>query len=308
MEKHLTVLLCLCLFFAASLCYAQNFVVSDPKLALKDNIVSISYDILNSNRTDKFLVSMTITGPDGQIIHAGALSGDIGEGISGGSGKFIRWDLGADGIVMNSTIYVKINAKLIFPPNEEIPEMDEAAVEPDRSEESAGPGVRKEEIPVNTEPAIKEEEILSNTKTPSTVESKNFNRGYVILQSLALPGLGLARVTEKPHWIKGVAGYGCIAGSVLLNRKAINSYKGIYDLTGYNDKDELLQKSLKQDNISEILAYSAIGIWVADLIWTLIGTNDLKEKPFLGEIKGVTFETGLDPLMRAPYIGVGYRF
>lgn len=294
-ERAVPPLFYICLFFAVSVCYAQPFAVSDPKLALKDNIVHITYDILNSSRSDKFLISIIISDPDGNTVQANALSGDIGDGVSGGSGKLIKWDLAADGIVMNSTIYVKINARLIPPPDSDFPVMNEPAVAPDRKENTASSDAGKEEI-------------ITNAETASKAGLKSISRGSVMLQSVALPGLGLSRITGKPHWIKGVAGYGCIAGSVLLNRKAIKSYEGIYDLTEYDDKDELLQKSLTQDNISETLAYVAIGIWVADLIWSWIGTGDLKEKPFLGDLKGLTLETNMDPLMRTPMIGVGYRF
>ena len=91
-------------------------------------------------------------------------------------------------------------------------------------------------------------------------------RTGIILQSLALPGLGLSRMTGKPHWLRGVAGYGCIAGSIILNRQAISTYDDIDDLEDYDDKNELFQKSLNRDNISEVLAYAAIGIWV-DIGW-----------------------------------------
>lgn len=279
MKKAFISLLSVWLFLTGSVCNAQTFEVSDPALSLIDNTVHITYNILNSSRSDNFIISMTITDPDGRIIEANALSGDIGEGVSGGGEKVIKWDLVADGIVMNSTIYVKIRAKLIPPP--------------------------KADVPLREEPVV----VLEPEEKPAaSVGSKSINRGSVMLQSIALPGLGLTRVTGKPHWIKGVVGYGCIAGSVILNRKAINSYKGIYDLTEYNDKDELFQESIRQDNISETLAYVAIGIWVAELVWTWIGTNDLNEKPFLGDLKGLTLETSMDPLMRTPMIGVGYRF
>ena len=129
-----------------------------------------------------------------------------------------------------------------------------------------------------------------------------------MLQSLAMPGLGLSRMTGKPHWLRGVAGYGCIAGSVILNRKAINTYAGITDLEDYDAKDELFQKSQSQDIMSDLLAYAAVGIWVTDIVWTMLGTSDLKLKPLYSDAIGISLKTTIDPLTYAPLVGIRYRF
>ncbi len=58
----------------------------------------------------------------------------------------------------------------------------------------------------------------------SKVQEKSVNTTSLVLQSLAFPGLGLTRATGgKPHWLRGVAGYGCIITSVTLNRMSISS-------------------------------------------------------------------------------------
>lgn len=134
----------------------------------------------------------------------------------------------------------------------------------------------------------------------SSKNEKEYNRTGIILQSLLFPGLGLSRVSGNPHWIRGVAGYGCIAGAVIMNRKAIATYDGIAGLPDFDEKNDLYQQSLSQDKVSEILAYAAIGIWVTDLIWTIAGTSDPGA--------GFSFRSLVDPVSGVAMIGINYKF
>ena len=135
-----------------------------------------------------------------------------------------------------------------------------------------------------------------------------YNRTRLILQSLAFPGLGLSRVTGKPHWIRGVAGYGCLAGAIVLNQQAKSTYNGIEDLVYFDETKEAYDKSVQQQNTSDILLYTAVGIWIADFIWTLVGTSDLKKKPNSTELKGFSIGSSMEPLSYAPMLSVRYRF
>ena len=128
------------------------------------------------------------------------------------------------------------------------------------------------------------------------------------LQSLAVPGLGLSRLTGDPHWIRGVAGYGCIAGAVILNRTAVNTFNEIENLEDFHEINETYDQAKQQDNISEVLAYTAIGIWVADLVWTLVGTSDLNRPSGLSENKGISVGGDIDPVSNVPMLSLRYRF
>lgn len=138
----------------------------------------------------------------------------------------------------------------------------------------------------------------------------NSYRAGIILQSLAVPGLGLSRATGKPHWIKGVAGYGCLAGSVVLNRLAVKTYEDFDSEIVYfpEDADRLLSRSVLQDNISETLAYTAIGIWVMDIVWTVIASSDLTNDMSSSRNMGLSIKSGVDPLFKVPVVGISYRF
>ena len=241
---------------------AQEIQVSDPRLEIRDNRIHITYDILKSTSLDRFMVDLSVTDAKGNAIKAVALSGDIGDMVPGGDNRHIVWDLEADQIKMNASIFVKLHVKVI-PPPEPVP------VSPGGGEAVAD-------------------------------QSQSYSRTGIILQSVAFPGLGLSRLSGNPHWIRGVLAYTCVAGSVAMNRMAISTYDGISDLVDYDDRSELYQKSVNQDNASEILAYVAIGIWVTDLVWTVIGTSNMG--------KGFSILSTYDPLLSAPLIGLTYKF
>ena len=74
MWKFSTFLLIIFLLQSGPDCLAQSdFDVSEPRFELKDNSVRISYDILNSNPSENFVVSVEITDADGKRIKVKAL-------------------------------------------------------------------------------------------------------------------------------------------------------------------------------------------------------------------------------------------
>ena len=139
-------------------------------------------------------------------------------------------------------------------------------------------------------------------------DRKQYTRTSLVLQSLALPGLGLTRVRGTPHWIRGVAGYGCIAGSVIMNRAAISTYEDYKDPGSAENAGSLLEQATRQDQISEVLAFAAIGIWVTDLVWTFIGTSDMKNRGSVSERKGLSVGPGYKPDLQMPMLTFRYRF
>ncbi len=261
MGKVLLFLLVISFVLTGPLCYSQNAVkVSDPRLEMNGNIITISYDIVNSSSEEKYTISLEIKDENGNVINAQALNGDIGDEVIGGSNKQISWNLDTDNIYIDAYIFVQINATIIAPP------------------------------------------------APSKIKSESYSRTGLIMQSIAFPGLGLSRVSGDPHWLRGVAGYGCIAGSIVLNSQAIKTYNSIEDLVYFDEINSAYDKSMQQSNISSILVFTAIGIWVTDIIWTLVGTADLKRESYSAESKGISFGSSIDPVSNAPMVSVRYRF
>lgn len=284
-------LLIIAFVLTGPLCNSQTIVqISEPRLELKDNMIHIYYDIQNSDPLEKYVISVEINDEDGNPLEADALDGDIGMVEDGGRNKHITWNLEADNIQINAYVFVKINARVIPPPATVTNKFEEEIVQKmvDEEVEESKSGVIPEDTPVSG--------------------STTFNRTSIVLQSLAIPGLGLSRVTGNPHWIRGAAGYGCIIGSVILNRQSINTFDSIEEMEDPTEAETAFNKSVRQDKISEGLAYAAIGIWITDIIWTWMGTSDLMSGPSVGDLNNISIRTDIDPLSYAPLVCFRYTF
>ncbi|MCK4746040.1 MAG: hypothetical protein KAT15_03355, partial [Bacteroidales bacterium] len=236
--------------------------------------IHISYDIVDSDPGDKYNVWIEVADADGKLLKSRALTGDIGAHIEGGGDKHILWDPVVDGIKLEIGIYVQVLAALEEPP------------------------------PVVTK-------TIGNRETEETFGSANsagsVNTAVIVAQSLVLPGLGLSRATGKPHWLRGVAGYGCLASSVVFNRMASQSYEDYQNESDMTARDDLFNTSVFQDNVSEALAYAAAGIWVTDVIWNIIGASNLGGQRMSQE-RGFSVKPQFETVTLAPVLALSYRF
>jgi hypothetical protein len=276
------ILACIC----ASIHAQTSVSVSEPELSYKNGLVQIDYDLVNSSKSEKFTVRIEVTNARGNPIPARSLSGDLGEDVSGGSNKRILWDIEADSIFLDEEIFVEVYA---------LPETPPVTLKPPEPE----PNVTEtgETATESTEPAAKEG------------AAKEFNRTALIVQSLAFPGLGMSRANPgKPHWIRGVAGYGCIAGAVVLNRVAYSTYQSYLNAENSENVDNLFDKARSQKTTSEVLGYAAIGVWVADLVWNILGTSGMNKSQLTENLKGFSVGTTLEPVSAVPVVAMRYRF
>ncbi len=265
MTRIIPYILIILLILSAPSCFSQSAArVSDPRLEVRDNTIHISYDILNGVPGEKYVISIKVRNDKGNALPASSLKGDIGMVEDAGVNKVIIWDPGADHVFIDSEIFIKVNCEIVLP------------------------------LP----PAVTPAEDSLMIDQPGTAPGQYTLTG-VMLRSLALPGLGLNRITGKPHWLKGVAGYACLAGSVVMNRVALNTYDGIEALEEFEDKDELYQDALTQNKISQALAYSAAVIWVSDLVWTLVEGSKQHNLSLGSEI---------DPFSNMPLLCFRYSF
>lgn len=286
MNKSLASLFIVLLILAAPFCWAQTRIaISYPDMEQEEQVVHISYHITDSDPSDRFLVSVVVTDQKGDRLNAQSLSGDVGHNVSGGGVKQIAWDAGADSITIDEIIDIRILVEAISPTKQELMALEEAQRIQDLSDEMA----RANALTMNSQgsPVLPEAKI------------KTYTRTGLVFQSLVFPGWGLSRLERKPHWIKGLAAYSCVAGSIVLNRKAVETYGRIDDVEDFEGKDQLFQEAVMQDNLSEIMAYGAVGIWVADFIWTLVGTR---------HVSGVNVISSIDPITYAPMLGFTYKF
>ncbi len=93
---------------------------------------------------------------------------------------------------------------------------------------------------------------------------------------------------------------------MIMNRQAISTYAEINDLADLDDKNALYKKSVQQDNISEVLGYTAIAIWISDIVWTIIGTSDMKMSA--NHSQRLKINSRIDPVSNAPMLAFTYKF
>ena len=97
-------------------------------------------------------------------------------------------------------------------------------------------------------------------------------KGKLMIKSTIWPGWGQSK-KGKPYWLIGFAGVGCIAGSVWYNQLSVDNYNQYIDAISLQESDKYYDLSIQQNNISQILAYSAIGIWTLNIIWVAVMPN-----------------------------------
>jgi len=259
--------------------YSQTKItVTKPRLEASDENLVIEYDILNVDPSDFFIVWIEVTDAAGNKINAVSLTGDVGEEIKGGSNKRIIWDLGNDKILIDEDIFVEVKA-------EKIPAKEKTA-EAETSEETKT--VKKDE---------------------SRVERKTISKTNMVLSSVVLPGWGQTKASKgKPYWLLGVAGYGCIAGSISLNRMASSAYQDYKESIDPDEFNAFYDKAIQRDKISKYMAYSGIGIWVADLVWVLATPTKSSKSPTSREDRKFKIMPGFDPCSNSTTVSLTYKF
>ncbi|MCF8222646.1 MAG: hypothetical protein K9J25_05820 [Bacteroidales bacterium] len=112
------------------------------------------------------------------------------------------------------------------------------------------------------------------------------SRAGLIGLSIIYPGLGQKKFHKKNAFLLiGTAGYACITGSVILNRTAGNNYENYLESTDIRESENYFDMANKQNKISKYLAYTAAGIWIADILWIML-------RPKREILNGYTDSTG----------------
>lgn len=147
-------------------------------------------------------------------------------------------------------------------------------------------------------------------KAPMTT---SFNRSALILQSVALPGLGMTRLKEKPYWIMGVAGYGFLASGAYFWIKSENTYKEEYaneDLTfeDSEDRDKAYSSYLTEYTISIVSFCGAGAIWLTNLVMIYSASGKIQKSPHSYQDKKINIYPVYDYKTKSPMLSLTYRF
>lgn len=248
--------LVLILFLLPDALYGQaSITVTKPRLEVSDDNLIIQYDILNTKSSDFFIVWIEVTDAAGNKIKALSVTGDVGNDIKGGKNKRITWNFMSDSIFIDENLFVEVKA--------EQKAEEEKPADTEISEETEA------RIGEETETRMPEE-TKAQKKTESSIERKTISKGNMLLSSVVLPGWGQTKTNPgKPFWVIGAAGYGCLAGSVILNRSASSAYDDYKSSMDLDESNALFDKAKQRNSFSMFMGYSAVGIWAADIIWVL---------------------------------------
>jgi hypothetical protein len=230
--------------------------------------LAISYDIVKYKPGETFEIWVKIITASGKTIIPNSVIGDVNKGVSGGPGKRIVWDVEADNVTLNEEFSVEVYGKA--------------------DGKSASPVVKETEKEKPVKPA-----------------GSGISVGGALALSAVLPGLGNRAVKGSgAQWLLGVAGYGCIAGSIVLNRSAYNAYEDYKLSDDPGERDDYFSKAEQNNKTSKILIGGAALIWVGDLVWTGIQAGNARKNTN----PKVSFNYFYDSNLNEPLFGLSYRF
>ena len=242
--------------------------IENIKFDAEGSKLAITYDIAKYKEGETFEIWVKIVTASGKTLIPVTMYGDVNKGVSGGTGKRIVWDIEADNVTIDEEFSVEVYGR----------------VDSKSSTQIANETVKEK---------------------PQNIKGTGISVGRALALSALLPGLGNRAVKGSgAQWLLGVAGYGCIAGSIILNNSAYNAYEDYKLADNAEDRDDYFSKAENNDKTSKILMYSAVGIWVADLVWTGLQANKARKN----SNPKVSFNYYYDSYLNEPLFGLSYRF
>lgn len=215
--------------------------------SLVEGKLIITYDLSDYKSNDRFNIIPEVYKVSGEKLNAASFSGDL-NGVNSVSGNRIVWDIEKDNIVLDDEIYVILKGEVInIPPiitiEKQSPEMGHV------SEKKTG--------------------------------VKPVSRAACFFESLIFPGWGTSRLTLKNwHFVKGILGYGTVISSLIMSKKASESFDAYSIALTPENRDYLFGQMEKRTRASNILLGVAGAVWSVDLINVLAARNRTLSKAY----------------------------
>jgi len=138
---------------------------------------------------------------------------------------------------------------------------------------------------------------------PLGIPERFVSRGRALWMSALVPGLGISKLNKGgPYWIMAIATYGAAVGSAVFYYLADDNYHKYLESLEIDERNALHSKVESQNNISDVLMYTAGVVWLGNMIWTLAHPNKTKNA------KGLDFGGSYEPIIGRPVFAVRYRF
>jgi hypothetical protein len=144
---------------------------------------------------------------------------------------------------------------------------------------------------------------------PEIGSTSNVSMTKALFLSTICPGLGLSKIKKRPYWLMGIVGFGCLGTSYYLNKQANKNYTSYIENNVDELNDGLLSKSQNQNQLSKTFAYTAIGVWGINLVWTAIkAKRNYQKTTSLINKQQFFFYSGVDPFTKTAGFSFKYRF
>ena len=137
---------------------------------------------------------------------------------------------------------------------------------------------------------------------------KRKSLGGAFVKSLFFPGWGNSSISGGPYWLFGFAGYGCAAGSVLMNMQSYQSLEDYRVSLDVDERDQLFSDAESQNQLSTILMAGAAAIWVTDITILLIKGNKPQNLSYKQNSTGPKLGYSIDPISKSPVMTLKITF
>lgn len=258
----------LCFLILPSLLMAQSKAeITHVDFYQDGETLVIVYDIINYKADETFDIWVKIYKASGGELTPTSITGDVGKGVKGGKGNRIVWDMGADNAQLDDEIFVEVLGKS---------NLAGAARPPEKTVEPKVSGDRKVSV-----------------------------LGCMAFSAL-LPGLGnTVAKGGGAYWLIGVAGYGMVAGAIIMNGAASNNMDEYRTEGDPATRDDLYNTADSQRTLSNVLGILAVNVWALDILWT--GLQAAKVNRQYRE-RNLSWNCYYNPVHKTPMVGVRYRF
>lgn len=262
------ILVCCLLFVPGKQLVAQSKAgIFNVDFTVNRDSLIVTYDILKSKFSERFNITFTVKAITGKTYSPKTVYGDIGNNVFGGKGKRIIWEIAKDNVLIDEEIFVEVHGQPVF----------------------------------ETEQVVQKEEPAPVTNNWDD-GSRTFSKGGALALSAILPGLGITKQKEGgAYWLLSIATYGLAAGGIILNASSSSTYDKYTAATTAEERNSLYDKALSQNKTGNILIYSAIGVWVGNMVWTLLTPNKIKTT-------GFSYGGTVDPVGHKPLLCLRYKF
>ena len=132
--------------------------------------------------------------------------------------------------------------------------------------------------------------------------------GSLVLQSVAVPGLGLTKLKKKPYWIMAVPGYGLAGGAVLFKLSSDANLENYNRTSNTEDREMYYDKYKQQKNFALISAAGAAAVWIADLAILFPAYSKAKTQSGDNRKSDLFIIPDFSTTCNAPVITLKYRF